>query len=276
MKSNVSGISSLVLVLVAFSSLVSMFALTRIDNIVHRDLYRYGLTFSYEWAMSYWTMTTVVFAMGWFNIIIACAFQLYVLVYGRKKAEVIPQKVALKPKTAPQPPIEEKPAEAAEAERKETIARAMEVELETRREDEEAQKPSEEPVIVVEEKREEAQRPVEEITPQEYIETEQPEEVEEQREREAEPKFEEQEPVDAGFQEETSYTEEEEREQEEVPGEPVETETQEPSQPAPEIDVEGKEREEPQTQTFVPSEEHEAPTEEIQQQEADSTESYPT
>jgi hypothetical protein len=32
MKSNVSGISALVLVLVAFSSLVSMIALTRIDN----------------------------------------------------------------------------------------------------------------------------------------------------------------------------------------------------------------------------------------------------
>ncbi|MFQ6074450.1 MAG: hypothetical protein ACE5KC_04440, partial [Candidatus Bathyarchaeia archaeon] len=86
MKSDISSINSLVLVLVAFSSLLSMFALTRIDNIVHQDLYRYGLRFSYEWAMPYWTMTTLVFIMGWFNIIITCAFQFYVLLYGRKEA----------------------------------------------------------------------------------------------------------------------------------------------------------------------------------------------
>ncbi len=197
MKPNVSSITSLVLVLVAFSSFLSMFALLRIDSILRQDLYKYGLQFSYEWAMPYWTMSTLVFAMGWFDIIVIGAFQFYVLIHARKDAEVIPQKEALKPEEAGhQPPIEE--------------------------------------------------------APQEYIVTEQPQEVEVQREQEAEfvetveaerepeERFEErQEPVDMQLQEETSYVEEGEREQEEMS-----RETQETPQPAPEIEAETTEREE--------------------------------
>jgi len=167
------GINSLVLVLVAFSSLLSMFALTSVDSIIRQELYSHGLEFSYEWAMPYWTMATLVFALGWFNIIIAIAFQFYVLRYGRERAEVMPQREATEPETTSQQPIEEKPieaeqepqemkpAETAEAETKETIAPPMEVELETRKEGEEAQKPVEEPkeelVTIVEEEREEAE-----------------------------------------------------------------------------------------------------------------------
>ena len=88
MKSKVSGIYSLILVLVAFSSLVSMFSLTRIDSMIRQDLYRYGLRFSYEWALPYWTLSSLVFVMGWVNIILACAFQFYVFLYGRKREEV--------------------------------------------------------------------------------------------------------------------------------------------------------------------------------------------
>lgn len=162
MKFKVSGVYSLILVLVAFSSLVSMFALTRIDNMIKQDLYRYGLRFSYEWATPYWTLSSLVFVMGWADIILACAFQFYVLLYGRKKEEVIAQKEALKPETT-QPPIEEKPieaeekkvaepkpeemkpAETEEAEPEETIAPPMEVELGVQ-EEEEAQKLAEEPL----------------------------------------------------------------------------------------------------------------------------------
>jgi hypothetical protein len=84
MKSSI-GIVSLVLVLMAASSLVSMFSVLRIDSIVRGDLYRFGLEFSYQWALPYWTMTTIIFAVGWFNIIISFAFQFYVLLYSRKE-----------------------------------------------------------------------------------------------------------------------------------------------------------------------------------------------
>jgi hypothetical protein len=69
----------------AASSLVSMFSVLRIDSIVRGDLYRFGLEFSYQWALPYWTMTTIIFAVGWFNIILSFAFQFYVLLYRRKE-----------------------------------------------------------------------------------------------------------------------------------------------------------------------------------------------
>jgi len=108
MKSS-SRTVSLVLVLMAASSLISMISLLRIDSIVHSDLYRYGLNFSPEWAMPYWTMSTVVFGMGWFNIVIALAFQFYVLIYGRKEPldseALTPSPIVLQP----QPTKEETP-----------------------------------------------------------------------------------------------------------------------------------------------------------------------
>jgi len=128
MKSNVSNAASLILLLMAASSLLSMIGLTQIDRIVHRDLYRFSLQFSYEWAMPYWTMTAIVFGMGWFNIIVAIAFQLYILISRRREAEVsmiraeatrfetpsIPISVESKqPEEAPTPSveIEQKPEE---------------------------------------------------------------------------------------------------------------------------------------------------------------------
>jgi hypothetical protein len=80
-----TGTVSLVLVITAVSSLISMISLLRIDSIVHGLLYGYGLRFSYQWAVPYWTMTTLIFGMGWFNIIVAIAFEFYLLVYGRKE-----------------------------------------------------------------------------------------------------------------------------------------------------------------------------------------------
>jgi len=132
MRSNTRTLS-LVLVLIAASSLVSMISLLKIDQIVHGDLYEYGLQFSYKWAMPYWTMTTIVFGMAWFNIIIAIIFQFYMLIYGRKEA--------LKPET---PEIETKPTEKVE-ESKEQVA---------------------EPAEKVEEKKPEETQPVVEAKPQ--------------------------------------------------------------------------------------------------------------
>jgi len=258
---------------------VSMIALTRIDNIVHQDLYRYDLKFSYGWAMPYWTMTTLIFAMGWFNIIIAIAFQFYVLLYGRKAAEMIPENEALKPETTYQPSIEEKTKEAEIEKVEDTIMPAMEVELDTQREVYEAQKSAEEP--------KEEYATVDEAS-QEYVETEQHEEDKAQKEqetetpewmetqREPEEKFEEyQENVEVQPQEEPFYAYEEEGEQEEMPRETGETETCETPPPSQEIEAETTETEDSQTQDWISKEEDEAPAEETQQ-ETELTEHYPT
>jgi hypothetical protein len=274
-----------------------MFALTRIDSIVHRDLYNYGLTFSYEWAMPYWTMTIIAFAMGWFNIITACAFQFYVLLYGQRKAEEMPQREALKPETTYQPQIEEepieaerveelKPAETAEVETRETIAPTMEIELEAEEAQKPAEEPKEEPVTAVEAPQEETQALVGEEMPKEYMETTQPEEVEEYTE-EAQPETIEvieergEEEAKPSEIEETKPEEaqvEEQREQEAELEETVETESTsyveegeempietEETPAAPEIKADTGEEETP-TWIFAPREEHET-TEDIQQQE---------
>jgi hypothetical protein len=65
----------------AGASLVSMLATLNIDHIVNIDLYNYGLQFTTEWAVQYWTMTAIVFSMGWLIIITSVAFQLYLVVH---------------------------------------------------------------------------------------------------------------------------------------------------------------------------------------------------
>jgi len=74
-----------VLVLIAVSSLFSMVGLLQMDRIIHQDLYRFGLNFSYMWATPYWTLINFVFVLGWFNILMAIGFIFY-RVMQRKKA----------------------------------------------------------------------------------------------------------------------------------------------------------------------------------------------
>jgi len=170
MKPNTVNIVSLVLVLMAASSLVSMISAFKIDQIVHGDLYRYGLEFSYKWAMPYWTLTTIVFGMGWFNIIIAIAFQFYMLLYGRKEA-LTPTEIP----TEPTPTLQPTKAEIIEAETKPT------------EKVEESKEQATEPAEKVEKKPEETQ-PLVEATPQpEQTETMQAEEAEGQKEQESKP-----------------------------------------------------------------------------------------
>lgn len=71
---------SLILILMAGASLVSMLATLRIDSIVHHDLYHYGLQFSTKWAVPYWTMAAVVFSMGWLIILTSIAFELHLVI----------------------------------------------------------------------------------------------------------------------------------------------------------------------------------------------------
>ena len=50
-----STIVKIVLILWIVSSVLILSLLWQIDRIVHGDLYNYGLQFSYEWAVPYWT-----------------------------------------------------------------------------------------------------------------------------------------------------------------------------------------------------------------------------
>jgi len=177
MKPHITGAVSLVLVLTTFSSLVSMISILRIDQMVHGDLYAYGLRFSYQWAVPYWTMTTIVFGLGWFNIITAMAFQFYVLIYGRREA-LIPE---LSEEPQPQPTkeeiiemIEKKPAEKVEESKEQAVEQV-------------AAKPAEEPAEKAEKEPEETQTVAEDTSQREQSEKIQTEEVEEQKEQESKP-----------------------------------------------------------------------------------------
>ena len=58
--------SGLVLTLLLVMIGVNFFSLllyAGLDNIVHVDLYRYGLQFSYDWASQYWLYTMLFFAL---------------------------------------------------------------------------------------------------------------------------------------------------------------------------------------------------------------------
>jgi hypothetical protein len=124
MKSNTSVISWTVLVMAA-CSLFSMIGTLEIDGIINRDLYKYGLTFSYTWANPYWTTAGFVFAMGWLNIIIALGYHVRTFylrletsekIADETEEESIQVKAVEQPAEQPkeQPKEEAKPTEAEE------------------------------------------------------------------------------------------------------------------------------------------------------------------
>jgi hypothetical protein len=63
----------------AVCSLVSLYASSQIDTIVHQTLYRYGLQFSYDWATPYWANARISLAMGWLIVVVAIVFQIYLV-----------------------------------------------------------------------------------------------------------------------------------------------------------------------------------------------------
>lgn len=144
MKSTgLSAVTLVPLVMAAFS-LFSMIGMFQIDRIVHHDLYYYGLHFSIQWAKPYWDISAFVFAMGWFNIILAVAFQLYVITYGRREAKQFATEVKkeiVNIETKPTEKAEEQttqaltPSEVQENEQKETQAPATEAETSEKKEE---------------------------------------------------------------------------------------------------------------------------------------------
>lgn len=51
----------IVLILWLFSSAFTLFLFSNIDNIVHHDLYNYGLQFSITWASHYWGLADAIY-----------------------------------------------------------------------------------------------------------------------------------------------------------------------------------------------------------------------
>jgi hypothetical protein len=85
MRIRIENKVSLVLILVAGASLVSMLATLRIDSLVNHTLYNYGLQFNYSWAIQYWIMAGIVFSMGWLIILTSIAFELHLLRHWLRK-----------------------------------------------------------------------------------------------------------------------------------------------------------------------------------------------
>lgn len=61
----------------AACSLLSLYAFTQIDAIVHQTLYSYGLQFSNDWAIPYWNIAGITLTMGWLIVVFATLFQIY-------------------------------------------------------------------------------------------------------------------------------------------------------------------------------------------------------
>jgi hypothetical protein len=56
-----------------------VYTFSQIDSIIHQTLYGYGLEFSYDWAVPYWNISRVAFAIGWVVVALAVGFQVYLL-----------------------------------------------------------------------------------------------------------------------------------------------------------------------------------------------------
>lgn len=78
---------SVILLLMAATSLLIMLSLNQINYMIHRELYNFGLQFSYRWAMPYWILSGIVFGLSWTNIVLSIVFTLYVQKKSRRKAE---------------------------------------------------------------------------------------------------------------------------------------------------------------------------------------------
>jgi len=124
MRIHVENKVSLVLILMAGASLVSMLATLSIDHIVNHDLYSYGLQFSTKWADPYWTMMGVIFSMGWFIIATAIAVELHFLLVYRRNRVQEPEALGVPPEQVQSqaPNVEARPSDKLEEERVKTAA----------------------------------------------------------------------------------------------------------------------------------------------------------
>jgi hypothetical protein len=124
MRIHVENKVSLVLILMAGASLVSMLATLNIDHIINHDLYSYGLQFSTKWAVPYWTLVAVVFSMGWFIIVTAMAVELHFLLVHRRNRLRELEALGVPPEQVQSlaPNAEGRPSDRSEGERVKTAA----------------------------------------------------------------------------------------------------------------------------------------------------------
>jgi len=66
---------------------LSFFFFTRLDNVVHTDLYRYGLQFSNEWAEPYWDCSKLLMSFLGISMLLIGLSMLSVLIHARTHGE---------------------------------------------------------------------------------------------------------------------------------------------------------------------------------------------
>ena len=74
--------------------MVTLAVLFVIDQIVNGTLYSYGLQFSYNWAIGYWNVLRLGFAVSWFVIITTITLHLYL---SRKTKETVEEQREMEP-----------------------------------------------------------------------------------------------------------------------------------------------------------------------------------
>jgi len=79
-------LSYLNLVVCIVSALVVTFYLTKIDSVVHVQLYQYGLQFSMDWAAPYWNSVQLIYLALGFPTVISIAVLGLRLIRSRKNA----------------------------------------------------------------------------------------------------------------------------------------------------------------------------------------------
>ena len=63
-----TSVMTTALIAMAAISLVSLIGLNQLDQLVHVQLYNFGLRFSNLWALPYWAYSGIIIGLSWFNI----------------------------------------------------------------------------------------------------------------------------------------------------------------------------------------------------------------
>lgn len=75
---------------------LSLYLFRLLDNIVHQDLYQYGLQFSYEWAINYWTYAGLMLDLIIFASVIAI-ISIALVFFSTQKTFTVPMQKLLSP-----------------------------------------------------------------------------------------------------------------------------------------------------------------------------------
>jgi hypothetical protein len=77
---------AIILLLAAITTeIVALFLFTRVDKIVHSDLYNYGLIFAQEWASRYWTYSSLIIHSVAISLALIAFAATFILAYSRKE-----------------------------------------------------------------------------------------------------------------------------------------------------------------------------------------------